>query len=79
MRIFIYKNKDISIHGEILQLRRGTNSDLSSIGNLSIGELFYNTDREVLQVGTGTSNITLSRLGVNTGSIEFTGDINFRW
>ena len=59
----------------ILQLRRGTNSDLSSIGNLSIGELFYNTDKEVLQVGTGTSNITLSRLGVNTGSIEFTGDI----
>ena len=59
----------------ILQLRKGTNSDLSSIGNLSIGELFYNTDREVLQVGTGTSNITLSRLGVNTGSIEFTGDI----
>ena len=33
----------------ILQLRRGTNSDLSSIGNLSIGELFYNTDKEVLQ------------------------------
>ena len=59
----------------ILQLRKGTNSDLSSIGNLSIGELFYNTDREVLQIGTGTSNVTLSRLGINTGSIEFTGDI----
>ena len=59
----------------ILQLRKGTNSDLSSIGNLSIGELFYNTDSEVLQIGTGTSNVTLSRLGINTGSIEFTGDI----
>ena len=59
----------------ILQLRKGTNSELSSIGNLSIGELFYNTDSEVLQIGTGNSNVTLSRLGINTGSIEFTGDI----
>jgi hypothetical protein len=59
----------------ILQLRKGTDADLSSIGNLSSGELFYNTDKEVIQIGTGNSNVTLSRLGINTGSIEFTGDI----
>jgi len=59
----------------ILQLRKGTDLELSSIGNLSIGELFYNTDKQVLQIGTGNSNVTLSRLGINTGSIEFTGDI----
>ena len=59
----------------ILQLRKGTDSTLSSIGNLSIGELFYNTDKEVLQIGTGNSNVTLTRLGINTGSTEFTGDI----
>ena len=58
----------------ILKLRRGT-----SFTNPSISEPFFNTNSETLEVGYGTTtgeHITLTKLGINTGSIEFTGDIS---
>ena len=58
----------------ILQLRRGT-----LFTNPSISEPFFNTNSETLEVGYGTTtgeHITLTKLGINTGSIEFTGDIS---
>ena len=54
----------------ILKLRRGT-----SPSTIVDGEPFFNTDSKTLQVGDGSSTVTLVRLGLNTGSIEFTGDI----
>ena len=56
-----------------LNLRRG-----SSFTNPSISEPFFNTNSETLEVGYGTTtgeHVTLTKLGINTGSIEFTGDI----
>ena len=53
----------------ILKLRRGTSP------STTVAEPFFNTDSKTLQVGDGSSTVTLVRLGLNTGSIEFTGDI----
>jgi hypothetical protein len=53
----------------ILKLRRGTTP------STTVAEPFFNTDSKTLQVGDGSSTVTLVRLGLNTGSIEFTGDI----
>jgi len=57
-----------------LNLRRG-----SSFTNPSISEPFFNTDSNTLEVGYGTGSndiSTLVKIGINTGSIEFTGDIS---
>ena len=56
-----------------LNLRRGT-----SFTNPSISEPFFNTNSNTLEVGYGTTtgeHVTLTKLGINTGSISFTGDV----
>ena len=61
----------------ILKLRRGNNSELSSI-TLAQSEPFYNTSKHTLQLGTnGTGDtITLVKLGeINTGSLYLSGDL----
>jgi hypothetical protein len=59
----------------ILKLRRGSNTDLSSI-TLQISELFYNTSKNTLQLGDGSSTITLVKLDdINTGSLYLSGDL----
>ena len=59
----------------ILKLRRGNNTDLSSI-SLQVSELFYNTSKQTLQLGDGNSTITLVKLDdINTGSLYLSGDL----
>jgi len=53
-----------------LKFRRGT-----SFTSPQLAEPFFNTNSDTLQVGDGSSNITLVKLGSNTGDINFTGDI----
>ena len=53
----------------VLKFRRGTTP------TTTLSEPYYNTDRDTLQIGNGGTTVTLARLGVNTGSIEFSGDI----
>ena len=54
----------------ILKLRRGT-----IIPSLVQSELFYNTSNDILLVGDGSSQISIVKIGSNTGSIEFTGAV----
>ena len=54
----------------ILKLRRGT-----TIPSLVQSELFYNTSNDILLVGDGSSQISIVKIGSNTGSIEFTGAV----
>ena len=55
-----------------LKFRRGT-----SFTDPQLAEPFFNTNSDTLQVGDGSSNITLVKLGSNTaGDITFTGDVN---
>ena len=54
----------------ILKLRRGT-----STPTLVESELFFNQSDTTLEVGTSLTNITLVKIGENSGSISFSGDI----
>ena len=53
----------------VLKFRRGTTP------TTTLSEPYYNTDRDTLQIGNGGTTVTLARLGENTGSIQFSGDI----
>ena len=56
-----------------LKLRRG-----SSFTSPQISEPFFNTINKTMLVGYGTAigeQITLVKLGANTGSIQITGDL----
>jgi len=55
----------------ILKLRRGISTPISLVES----ELFFNQNDTTLIVGTTSGFITLVKIGENTGSISFTGDI----
>jgi len=54
----------------ILLLRRGSSPSTTQ------AEPYFNTEKNTLQIGTGTSTITLARMdSINTGSFYISGDI----
>ena len=55
----------------ILLLRRGTTPSTTQ------AEPYFNTQKETLQIGTGTGTVTLARMDtINTGSFLISGDIS---
>jgi hypothetical protein len=57
----------------LFQIRRG---DSGSKGTLQYGEPYYNCDLQTVEWGgCGGEQITLVKIGANSGSVSFTGDV----
>jgi len=51
---------------QLIQIRRGTDAQLTSFGALSAGELGFTTDKKELWVGDGSNNHLIGGVTVDT-------------